>query len=161
MGEPQICQSFPRDPSNGTSNLLVLGSSQIPEGLLLSIVAVKAHRYEIVKPSEARLTATVRPTVQGASTAFCVGILGFSPHLKKTQFLSEQVFSGIQGRLLSNREESPYSTQARGRVVDAQGLELEETMEKEGRMDLESEDYPGTGANNRHDPRSPGADFRN
>lgn len=26
----------------------------------------------------------------------------------------------------------------------------------EGRMDLESTDYPGTGANNRHDPRSPG-----
>ncbi|KAJ8763136.1 hypothetical protein K2173_025521 [Erythroxylum novogranatense] len=26
----------------------------------------------------------------------------------------------------------------------------------EGRMDLESTDYPGTGANNHHDPRTPG-----
>lgn len=25
----------------------------------------------------------------------------------------------------------------------------------EGRMDLESTDYPGTGANNRHDPKAP------
>ncbi|KAJ7976458.1 Transmembrane protein [Quillaja saponaria] len=26
----------------------------------------------------------------------------------------------------------------------------------EGRMDLESTDYPGTGANNNHDPKTPG-----
>lgn len=26
----------------------------------------------------------------------------------------------------------------------------------EGRMDFESTDYPGTGANNRHDPKTPG-----
>ncbi|KAK7301663.1 hypothetical protein RJT34_12533 [Clitoria ternatea] len=26
----------------------------------------------------------------------------------------------------------------------------------EGRVDLESNDYPGTGANNRHDPKTPG-----
>lgn len=26
----------------------------------------------------------------------------------------------------------------------------------EGRMDFESADYPGTGANNRHDPKTPG-----
>ncbi|KAJ6877409.1 hypothetical protein NC651_030216 [Populus alba x Populus x berolinensis] len=26
----------------------------------------------------------------------------------------------------------------------------------EGRMDLESTDYPGTGANNHHDPKTPG-----
>ncbi|BFG37594.1 uncharacterized protein Pyn_13058 [Prunus yedoensis var. nudiflora] len=26
----------------------------------------------------------------------------------------------------------------------------------EGRMDMESTDYPGTGANNHHDPRTPG-----
>ncbi|XP_008792511.2 uncharacterized protein LOC103709093 isoform X1 [Phoenix dactylifera] len=30
-------------------------------------------------------------------------------------------------------------------------------MEEEiARMDIESNDYPGSGANNRHDPRSPG-----
>lgn len=26
----------------------------------------------------------------------------------------------------------------------------------EGRMDIESNDYPGTGANNHHDPKTPG-----
>ena len=26
----------------------------------------------------------------------------------------------------------------------------------EGRMDLQSTDYPGTGANNRHNPKTPG-----
>ncbi|CAB4316381.1 unnamed protein product [Prunus armeniaca] len=26
----------------------------------------------------------------------------------------------------------------------------------EGRMDMERTDYPGTGANNHHDPRTPG-----
>lgn len=26
----------------------------------------------------------------------------------------------------------------------------------EGRMDLENNDYPGTGANNHHDPKTPG-----
>lgn len=26
----------------------------------------------------------------------------------------------------------------------------------EGRMDMESTDYPGTGANNHHDPKTPG-----
>ncbi|KAL1813400.1 hypothetical protein ACET3Z_023465 [Daucus carota] len=31
-----------------------------------------------------------------------------------------------------------------------------EEIAMEGRMDLENTDYPGTGANNRHDPRSPG-----
>ncbi|KAI9070742.1 hypothetical protein K1719_026997 [Acacia pycnantha] len=31
----------------------------------------------------------------------------------------------------------------------------DEEEEIEGRMDLESTDYPGTGANNRHDPKVP------
>ena len=31
-----------------------------------------------------------------------------------------------------------------------------EELMLERRMDLESTDYPGTGANNRHDPKSPG-----
>lgn len=26
----------------------------------------------------------------------------------------------------------------------------------EGRMDMENNDYPGTGANNHHDPKTPG-----
>ena len=29
-------------------------------------------------------------------------------------------------------------------------------QEEERRMELELNDYPGSGANNRHDPRSPG-----
>ena len=32
----------------------------------------------------------------------------------------------------------------------------EALTEEEGRMDLEDTDYPGTGANNHHDPKSPG-----
>ncbi|XP_016200854.1 uncharacterized protein LOC107642038 [Arachis ipaensis] len=32
----------------------------------------------------------------------------------------------------------------------------QEFMTVEGRMDLESNDYPGTGANRNHDPKTPG-----
>ncbi|XAR69548.1 hypothetical protein NMG60_11001179 [Bertholletia excelsa] len=38
---------------------------------------------------------------------------------------------------------------------DGELAEAEELM-IEGRMDLQSNDYPGTGANNHHDPKSPG-----
>ncbi|XP_028766833.1 uncharacterized protein LOC114724615 [Neltuma alba] len=65
--------------------------------------------------------------------------------------------------LLSNGEEfSRLSTQAtplQGLVDLRTGEETTETGEDQvivGRMDLESTDYPGTGANNRHDPRTPG-----
>ncbi|WOG98197.1 hypothetical protein DCAR_0417538 [Daucus carota subsp. sativus] len=42
-----------------------------------------------------------------------------------------------------------------------QDFQTQEAIEKEmlvveGRMDFESADYPGTGANNRHDPKTPG-----
>uniref|UniRef100_A0A2P2KYL1 Uncharacterized protein MANES_09G136400 n=1 Tax=Rhizophora mucronata TaxID=61149 RepID=A0A2P2KYL1_RHIMU len=62
--------------------------------------------------------------------------------------------------LLSN-EENPSSAQD-FLVQDAPDLndgdELTDVGEgiSEGRMDMESTDYPGTGANNHHDPRTPG-----
>ncbi|KAJ0969773.1 hypothetical protein J5N97_022650 [Dioscorea zingiberensis] len=37
-----------------------------------------------------------------------------------------------------------------------QALDVEEMM---GRMDFETDDYPGSGANNRHDPKSPGKPY--
>ncbi|KAJ0013705.1 hypothetical protein Pint_20733 [Pistacia integerrima] len=36
------------------------------------------------------------------------------------------------------------------------GMEQQEGDEVERRMDFESTDYPGTGANNHHDPKTPG-----
>ncbi|KAL8132236.1 hypothetical protein AgCh_007933 [Apium graveolens] len=44
-------------------------------------------------------------------------------------------------------------------LQDLQAQEVTEGGEMlvvEGRMDFESADYPGTGANNRHDPKTPG-----
>ncbi|XP_042512740.1 uncharacterized protein LOC122087611 [Macadamia integrifolia] len=41
------------------------------------------------------------------------------------------------------------------RNYGGKGLELDEAIIR-GRMDIETNDYPGTGANNNHDPRSPG-----
>ncbi|KAL2320533.1 hypothetical protein Fmac_029502 [Flemingia macrophylla] len=59
-------------------------------------------------------------------------------------------------RLLSNTEKP--STQTTSEHEGAEEFRNGEEMfgMVEGRMDLESEDYPGTGANNRHDPKTPG-----
>ncbi|CAL0322844.1 unnamed protein product [Lupinus luteus] len=35
-------------------------------------------------------------------------------------------------------------------------FDMTEEFMVEGRMDFERNDYPGTGANNRHDPKTPG-----
>ncbi|KAE9599679.1 hypothetical protein Lal_00045946 [Lupinus albus] len=35
-------------------------------------------------------------------------------------------------------------------------FDMTEELMVEGRMDFERNDYPGTGANNRHDPKTPG-----
>ncbi|KAK1317458.1 hypothetical protein QJS10_CPA05g00607 [Acorus calamus] len=43
-----------------------------------------------------------------------------------------------------------------GRENGGRGGALEVEELGHGRMDLESNDYPGSGANNRHDPRNPG-----
>ncbi|KAI4301006.1 hypothetical protein L6164_034324 [Bauhinia variegata] len=62
--------------------------------------------------------------------------------------------------LLSNREES--SVQTTQIQVDLDFTNGEEMFDMgkefivEGRMDMESADYPGTGANNRHEPKTPG-----
>uniref|UniRef100_A0A2P2KYM5 Uncharacterized protein n=1 Tax=Rhizophora mucronata TaxID=61149 RepID=A0A2P2KYM5_RHIMU len=62
--------------------------------------------------------------------------------------------------LLSN-EENPSSVQdflPQDAADLSDGDELSDVGEGfiEGRMDMESTDYPGTGANNHHDPRTPG-----
>lgn len=64
-------------------------------------------------------------------------------------------------RLLPDKEK--LSTQiSSDKVVEElrKGEEMFDMVQEfmvEGRIDLESNDYPGTGANNRHDPKTPGA----
>ncbi|CAL0299201.1 unnamed protein product [Lupinus luteus] len=64
--------------------------------------------------------------------------------------------------LLSNRNKSSIQATLVEEGVSEFGnggemFDVEEFMVKE-RMGLESGDYPGTGANNRHDPKPPGRD---
>ncbi|KAK9289827.1 hypothetical protein L1049_007987 [Liquidambar formosana] len=57
-----------------------------------------------------------------------------------------------------NEVSSVQDSLAQGEVDmrnDGEVLEVEQGY-MEGRMDLESTDYPGTGANNHHDPKTPG-----
>ncbi|KAE9619838.1 hypothetical protein Lal_00040179 [Lupinus albus] len=65
-------------------------------------------------------------------------------------FLSNRNKSSIQATLV---EEGGSEIGNGGEMFDVE----EELVVKE-RMDMESGDYPGTGANNRHDPKSPGRD---
>ncbi|KAK7336324.1 hypothetical protein VNO77_16861 [Canavalia gladiata] len=62
--------------------------------------------------------------------------------------------------LLPNREKiSTQTTSIEGAENYKNGEEMFDMVEElmvEGRIDLESNDYPGTGANNRHDPKTPG-----
>ncbi|KAG4912780.1 hypothetical protein AAZX31_19G106200 [Glycine max] len=63
-------------------------------------------------------------------------------------------------RLLPNKEKlSTQITSDKGVEELRNGEEMLDMAEEfmvEGRIDLESNDYPGTGANNRHDPKTPG-----
>ncbi|KAG9458524.1 hypothetical protein H6P81_003032 [Aristolochia fimbriata] len=46
-----------------------------------------------------------------------------------------------------------------GEILDQMSTEEAMLLEEDfvrGRMDIESTDYPGSGANNRHDPKTPG-----
>ncbi|OAY44460.1 uncharacterized protein LOC110621277 [Manihot esculenta] len=75
------------------------------------------------------------------------------------------VFSSLavpSTRGLKSFEEIPSSVED-SLTQDAVGLNLGEEQVIDfgegyinGRMDLESTDYPGTGANNHHDPKTPG-----
>ncbi|XP_020219867.1 uncharacterized protein LOC109802870 [Cajanus cajan] len=59
-------------------------------------------------------------------------------------------------RLLPNTEKLSTQTTSdhKGAKKFWNGEEMFDMVE--GRVDLESDDYPGTGANNRHDPKTPG-----
>ncbi|EEF36658.1 uncharacterized protein LOC8286483 [Ricinus communis] len=63
-------------------------------------------------------------------------------------------------RSLKSTEDNPSSSvqdfliHQEGMDLSSQGEELDFIIA--GRMDLESTDYPGTGANNHHDPKTPG-----
>ncbi|KAL1357096.1 hypothetical protein HN51_009089 [Arachis hypogaea] len=57
--------------------------------------------------------------------------------------------SSIQTSL---EEGTPESRNSESEMFDL----AQEFMTVEGRMDLESNDYPGTGANRNHDPKTPG-----
>ncbi|KAG5041912.1 hypothetical protein AAZX31_03G006900 [Glycine max] len=65
-------------------------------------------------------------------------------------------------RLLPNKEKPPTqitSDKFQGVEELKNGEEMFDMAEEfmvERRIDLESNDYPGTGANNRHDPKTPG-----
>ncbi|KAA8518348.1 hypothetical protein F0562_015769 [Nyssa sinensis] len=61
-------------------------------------------------------------------------------------------------RSLKSIEEDPTAQDflAQGVMDMKTDGELLERQFIEGRMDLESNDYPGTGANNHHDPKTPG-----
>ncbi|KAE9590219.1 hypothetical protein Lal_00027828 [Lupinus albus] len=61
--------------------------------------------------------------------------------------------------MLNKEKSSVQTTLLQGDLVLKNGREMfdvEEELNVKERMDLENADYPGTGANNRHDPKSPG-----
>ncbi|KAL8095099.1 hypothetical protein AgCh_036525 [Apium graveolens] len=58
--------------------------------------------------------------------------------------------------LKSIKDTSPLEGLHAEVMAEKEELLVVEEFAVEGRMDLQNTDYPGTGANNRHDPRSPG-----
>ncbi|MED6188026.1 hypothetical protein PIB30_082097 [Stylosanthes scabra] len=54
----------------------------------------------------------------------------------------------------TSQEELKGSTESRNSETEM--FDLGQEFMVEGRMDLESNDYPGTGANRNHDPKTPG-----
>ncbi|ONK62799.1 uncharacterized protein A4U43_C07F8260 [Asparagus officinalis] len=59
---------------------------------------------------------------------------------------------------LSRKSISGYNQQGASaqEAMTTDQMATEEEAFGEGRMSLEVDDYPGSGANNRHDPKSPG-----
>ncbi|RZC18560.1 hypothetical protein D0Y65_005696 [Glycine soja] len=80
----------------------------------------------------------------------------------KLIFMLYVEISWSAGRLLPNKEKTPTqitSDKFQGVEELKNGEEMFDMAEEfmvERRIDLESNDYPGTGANNRHDPKTPG-----
>ncbi|KAG0477526.1 hypothetical protein HPP92_014367 [Vanilla planifolia] len=64
---------------------------------------------------------------------------------------------GLSGRSRSVKDQggAVVMPEEENQTVDG-GKPLEEEDFFEGRMDIESMDYQGSGANSRHDPKSPG-----
>ncbi|XP_019427357.1 PREDICTED: uncharacterized protein LOC109335653 [Lupinus angustifolius] len=61
--------------------------------------------------------------------------------------------------LLSNRNQATQVEEGSSKFGNGgEMFDIKEELVVKDRMDLESGDYPGTGANNRHDPKSPGRD---
>ncbi|KAF1883248.1 hypothetical protein Lal_00030353 [Lupinus albus] len=62
--------------------------------------------------------------------------------------------------LLTKKDKSSIQTtlvQDASEFRNGEGMiDMAEEFMVEGRMDLERNDYPGTGANNKHDPKTPG-----
>ncbi|CAL0321624.1 unnamed protein product [Lupinus luteus] len=73
--------------------------------------------------------------------------------------LSSAIVPTTRSLQLNKEKSSVQTTLVQGDLVLKNGREMidveEELMVRE-RMDLENADYPGTGPNNRHDPKSPG-----
>ncbi|CAJ1918997.1 unnamed protein product [Sphenostylis stenocarpa] len=67
--------------------------------------------------------------------------------------------AGQTRRLLSHKENLPTQISSDKGVQELRNgeevFDVAEELMVERRIDLESNDYPGTGANNKHDPKSP------
>ncbi|OIW03262.1 hypothetical protein TanjilG_20566 [Lupinus angustifolius] len=75
-------------------------------------------------------------------------------------FVLSSAFVPTRRSLLQKKNKSSIQTTL---VQDAsdfrngeEKFDMAEEFMVEGRMDFERNDYPGTGANNRHDPKTPG-----
>ncbi|XP_015867762.4 uncharacterized protein LOC107405246 [Ziziphus jujuba] len=81
-------------------------------------------------------------------------LLGFSNLLYSSAIPTTRVLKSTM-----EDSSSPQSLLVQSEVQLEDGEELFEVGEEgfyEGRMVMENTDYPGTGANNHHDPRTPG-----
>ncbi|URD79386.1 hypothetical protein MUK42_05202 [Musa troglodytarum] len=57
-------------------------------------------------------------------------------------------------RILASRNQDGAVTKAAVQVIDKE-MTVAEAVPASGEMDIELHDYPGSGANSRHDPKNP------